>query len=163
MAKEFEAELLGMLGSLYRYAYSLARSREAAEDLVQTTCEKALAAQSTFDPSTRLQPWLFRILRNAWLDQVRRRQTSGPQVDVADHAEILATDGAAAAESVLMLKSVLSAIDRLPQEQREVLLLVCVEDCSYREAANILDIPIGTVMSRLARARAAIAQETGIN
>jgi RNA polymerase sigma-70 factor (ECF subfamily) len=162
MSADFEAELLAMLGSMYRYAYSLCRSRDVAEDLVQATCEKALANRDSFDPETKFQAWLLRILRNTWIDMTRRQKTAGRQVELDDVSETLSTANPGAAEDALTLKQVMAAIDRLPPDQREIMLLVCVEDMSYREAATILDVPIGTVMSRLARARMAIAKFAGI-
>lgn len=127
------------------------------------TAERAFAARDRFDPATRLDSWCFRILRNAWLDGVRRDRSRGPQVDIADAPDAGEVDGLAVTESRLMLRAVMAAMDKLPEEQREVLMPVCVEELSYKEAAAILDIPLGTVMSRLSRVRLALAAATGIN
>ena len=155
--------LVAFLPNLRRFAISLCRSRDVADDLVQAACERALAAQQSFEQGTRFDAWMFRILRNLWIDQVRRTKTAGPQQDIDETPDIAGSSGERDAEARLTLKSVAEAIGDLPDEHREVLLLVCVEDLSYREAAEVLSIPIGTVMSRLARARKKLAEAAGIN
>ncbi|CAI2936718.1 RNA polymerase sigma factor [Aminobacter niigataensis] len=155
--------LIAFLPNLRRFAISLCRSRDLADDLVQAACERALASQDRFEPGTRFDAWMFRILRNLWIDHVRRAKTAGPQQDIDDTPDITGSSGERDAEARLTLKSVALAIDQLPDDQREVLLLVCVEDLSYKEAAEILSIPIGTVMSRLSRARKNLADAAGIN
>ena len=157
------ARVVSFLPNLRRFAIALCRSRDLADDLVQSACEKALIGGERFDPATRFDAWMFRILRNLWIDHLRRYRTAGPQHDIADHDEIAGRDGAVEVEERSDLRHVAGAIDRLAPEQREVLLLVCVEDLSYKEAADVLSIPIGTVMSRLARARRHLIVETGIN
>jgi RNA polymerase sigma-70 factor (ECF subfamily) len=156
-------QLVAFLPNLRRFAISLCRSRETADDLVQAACERALAAADRFEPGTRFDAWMFRILRNLWLDKVRRRQTAGFEDDVDARHDLVGSDGESEAEARLALRSVSAAINKLADEQREVLLLVCVEELSYRETAEILDIPIGTVMSRLARARRNLAAAVGID
>ena len=140
------------------FARSLARNSADADDLVQQTCEKALAGLSGFTPGTRLDSWLYRIMHNQWIDTVRRHR---PSVDVTEQAiaeTLPGEDGRSVTQARLELTNVQAAIDALPEEQRSVLLLVCVEGLRYREASEVLSIPIGTVMSRLARARETIAQ-----
>lgn len=105
---------------------------------------------------------MFRILRNSWIDRLRRQKTRGEEIDIVEHSDIGAFDGASIPENRLVLKKTMEAIGRLPQDQRELLLLVCVEELSYRDAAEVLDLPIGTVMSRLARARRKLAEDVGI-
>src|SRR5690606_17524930 len=127
----------------------------------QVACEKALSSQrQTLDVS--FDAWMFRILRNSWIDRLRRQRTRGEEIDIVEHSEIGAFDGTSIPENRLMLKQTLQAIGRLPAEQRELLLLVCVEELTYRDAAEVLDLPIGTVMSRLARARRKLAEDIGI-
>lgn len=155
--------LIAFLPNLRRFAISLCRSRDLADDLVQAACERALASQERFEAGTRFDAWMFRILRNLWIDQVRRTKTAGPREDIDDRNDIVGASGEQDAEARLTLKSVAVAIDELVDDQREVLLLVCIEDLSYKEAAEVLGIPIGTVMSRLARARKNLAQAAGIN
>lgn len=163
MSDRFESELIAALAALRRYALSLCRRAEMADDLVQSAVERALARRDAWDPATRVEPWLFRILRNAWIDETRRAATRGVEVDVHEAPDILAHDGAQANESAQMLRQTQAALDALSSEQREVIELVCVEGFSYAEAADVLGIPTGTVMSRLARGRQALAQKLGIN
>jgi RNA polymerase sigma-70 factor (ECF subfamily) len=160
---DFGTKLIGFLPNLRRFAISLCRSRDVADDLVQLACERALAHQASFQPGTRFDSWMFRILRNLWIDQLRRTRTSGQQLEVGALEARLPGDPGTTPENRLMLADVLRSIQALPDDQREVLLLVCIEDFSYREAAETLEIPIGTVMSRLARARMAIAADAGIS
>lgn len=162
MPDTFTEDLVALLPRLRRFALSLARRGDLADDLVQVTAERALAARARFDPATRLDSWCFRILRNAWLDGLRRDRSRGPQVDIADAPDAGEVDGVGITESRLMLKAVMAAMDRLPDEQREVLMLVCVEEMSYKDTAEVLGIPLGTVMSRLSRGRLALAAATGI-
>lgn len=162
MPDSFETELVAALASLRRFALSLCRRPDLADDLVQTTVERAIAARDRFDPETRLQPWLFRILRNAWIDAGRRQATRGPQVDIEDTPEAAVLDGPRATEAALMLGQVRAALATLPDAHREVIELVCFEELTYAEAAEVLGVPKGTVMSRLARGRVALAGKLGI-
>jgi RNA polymerase sigma-70 factor (ECF subfamily) len=163
MDAAFGEALIVLLPNLRRFALSLSRKPDLADDLVQITVERAIAGQAGFDRQARLEPWLFRIMRNAWIDMTRRQRSAGTQVDVFDMPEALPIDPAPAIEARLMLQSVQDAMAHLPEEQREVLHLVCIEDMTYAETARILDIPQGTVMSRLSRARIALADRLGIN
>lgn len=157
-----EDQLVAFLPNLRRFAISLCGSRDVADDLVQAACERALASAERFEPGTRFDAWMFRILRNLWIDVVRRRKTAGVQEDISEREDIAGVSGEREVEARMTLRSVGEAITELPDEQREVLLLVCIEELSYRETADVLDIPIGTVMSRLARARKNLALSAGI-
>lgn len=156
----FRGQLIALLPRFRRFARGLARSADEGDDLVQAACIRAIERQDQWQPGTRLDSWVYRIIQNIWLDRVRAAQVR------QDHAEspvehlntTLAIDGVKAAEDQLTLTRVRRQIDRLPEEQRAVLLLVGVEGLTYREAAETLDIPTGTVMSRLARARAALTE-----
>ena len=149
--------IVALLPRLRGFARALARSREAADDLVQATCEKALRHGESWTPGTRLDSWLFRIMRNHWIDTVRRNRPEVP-VDGEEIANALPfEDGRRVTEARLTLADVREIANALPDEQRMVLMLVCVEEMSYRETAELLDVRIGTVMSRLARARTALA------
>ncbi|WP_338665176.1 RNA polymerase sigma factor [Pararoseomonas sp. SCSIO 73927] len=153
-----------MLPRLRAFARSLAGTRDAADELVQATCERALRAASRFEPGTRLDSWLFRIMRNRWIDEHRARR---PHASLDDPclAPALELESARHEEpdERLRLGEVRAALGRLPEAQRSVLVLVCVQGLSYREAAAVLDVPVGTVMSRLARARAAVSAALGEN
>lgn len=152
----FVEDLVALLPRLRRFAVALSRSRDIADELVQATCERALIHRDKFQPGTRLDAWTMRMLRNLWTDRLRQPAMRETFVDLDDAYYLVGEDGEARSEARLKLAEVARAIGALPDQQREVLLLVCVEDYSYREAAEILSIPIGTVMSRLSRARATL-------
>jgi RNA polymerase sigma-70 factor, ECF subfamily len=162
MRDSFNEDLIALLPNLRRFALTLCRRGDIADDLVQTTAERAFAAKDRFDRSTRLDAWLFRILRNAWIDQARRTVTQGTQVELDDAPDAGVIDGVRDIEAVLMLRKTEAAMADLPDDQREVMMLVCVDELSYREAAEVIGVPIGTVMSRLARARIALSTKLGI-
>lgn len=162
MDPAFGEALIRLLPNLRRYAMSLARRADLAEDLVQITVERAIRAADHYDPVFRLEPWLFRITRNAFIDMTRRKRTQGIEVDVFDIPEAVVEDGDRVIEARLMLRATQAAMKELPPEQAEILHLICIEDLSYAEAADVLDIPKGTVMSRLSRARLALAERLGI-
>lgn len=156
-------ELVAFLPNMRRFAVSLCRSSPVADDLVQLACERALASADSFQPGSRFDAWIFRIIRNLWIDDIRRQRVAGVQDDIADHTERLAADDGQGAQTKIFLGEVWEAMQSLSAEQREVLMLVCVEEFSYREAADTLEVPIGTIMSRLARARLNLAKAVGID
>lgn len=151
MIPSVHSELPTLLPRLHRYAYALCQSSALADDLVQSACERALVQSALWTPGTRLDAWLFRIVRNCWIDGVRRARVQA-KVEGAEASDVV-LDGERCALSRIEFCQVADRIENLPWEQREVLLLVCVDELSYRETADILNVPIGTVMSRLARAR----------
>lgn len=163
------AELLvALLPRLRRYALVLARADDVADDLVQAACERALATERGPADGAPFDAWMFRIVRNLWIDRGRRQQTEGVQVEIDDHLEELgaadsAADTADITDTRRTLARVRGAIDALPDDQRELLLLICGEGMTYREAADVLGVPIGTVMSRLARGRAKLAALAGLD
>lgn len=160
---DFGDALVAALPQLRRYALAVCRSADLADELVQEACERALAAQGPGDADTPLLPWLFTIVRNRWIDRQRRRQTEGPPSDIEDHPELVGAGGEdERVDARRTLQRVQHAIDRLQPEQRELMLLVCVEELSYKEAAAVTGVPIGTVMSRLARARMRVAEWAGL-
>ena len=161
MASDVGEEMVAFLPRLRRFALSLTGSRQSADDLVQGACERALAAAASWTPGTRFDAWMFRIMRNLWIDGLRRQRSEGVVIDIADRHDLVGSHGDRVAEAHLMLDRVRSAITELPSEQREVLVLVCVEELSYRETADILGLPMGTVMSRLSRARQQLGELTG--
>src|SRR5208283_511032 len=154
--REVRAGLEPCLARLWRYALVLSRAADAADDLVQATCLRAIERADQFVPGTRLDRWLFAILRSIWLNEIRSRKIreGGGFVDAE---EALSVDGARQIEANIFVTEVLQAISRLPEAQRETVLLVYGEGYSYAEAAGALGIPIGTIMSRLASARAPLA------
>ena len=155
--REVRAGLEACLARLWRYAVVLSRTRDAADDLVQATCLRAIERADQYVPGTRLDRWLFSILRSIWLNEIRARKIreGGGLVDAE---EALTSDGAKAVETNILAAEVFRLIGRLPEAQRETVLLVYGEGFSYAEAASALGIPVGTVMSRLAAARSALAK-----
>ncbi len=135
--------------ALRRYAHALLREREAADDLVQSTLKRAIKAWPQRRRDGDLRAWLFAIQRNLFLAGLRRRRG----VEVGPEALAQMPDSAADPETALGTRDILDGLESLPEEQRSVLLLVAVEDLSYAEVASVLDVPVGTVMSRLSRAR----------
>lgn len=163
MKSSFADDVVDLLPNLRRYAFVLSRSLDVADDLVQQTCEKAFANRGSYARGTNLSAWLLRIMRNTWIDRVRRDRTRGESVDIADRPDAIFTDGARDTETHLMLGTVAHALQDLPEDQREIIVMICVEELSYKEAAATLGIPIGTVMSRLARARTNLASRLDLN
>jgi RNA polymerase sigma-70 factor (ECF subfamily) len=142
-----------LIPALRRYAYALVRDRELADDLVQDTLERALSRWVLRRPDGELRAWLFTILRNLHINAYRRGKRQGPHVSIDGAIDDAHAGTAAAQETGLEMHDVLAALDQLPEEQKSLLLLVGVEDLSYDEAARVTGVPIGTVMSRLSRAR----------
>jgi RNA polymerase sigma-70 factor (ECF subfamily) len=148
------------LARLWRYAVVLSRQRDVADDLVQATCLRALERASQYVAGTRLDRWLFTILHSIWLNEVRSRRVRQGQ-GFANADETLIFDGARETETHILAGQVLKQVQALPDAQRSAVFLAYVEGLSYREVAAVLDIPVGTVMSRLATARAKLAEAVG--
>ncbi|KVE34617.1 sigma-70 family RNA polymerase sigma factor [Burkholderia sp. BDU5] len=146
----FETDVVGWLPQLRRYARALTGDPAWADDLVQDTAERALARMRAFRPDSNLRAWLLTILRHLYIDQLRARREFAVDEDDGPWRTLEAPAGQVDA---LVLRDVQRMLYRLPLEQREVLLLVCVEELSYQEASTVLGVPVGTVMSRLSRAR----------
>ncbi len=150
--KDLLQQVEPMIPALRRYARALLRDAAAADDLVQDCLEKVITYWDSRRHHGDTRSWVFAILHNLAMTTLRRHAgTSGLHVDIDDVAESLSTR--ATQEDALHYQDLMSALDALPAEQRSVLLLVSVEDMSYADTARVLDIPIGTVMSRLSRAR----------
>jgi RNA polymerase sigma-70 factor (ECF subfamily) len=163
----FEEDALALSEQVYRVARRLSPSREEAEDLVQETYSRAFRNWRSFEPGTNLRAWLFRILTNLNIDRGRREQrtpTMEPmeESDYALYNRLEAAGGSSDDERVverLSQDSVVDALAAVPHDFRDVIVLVDIGDFSYRDAAQILDIPVGTVMSRLHRGRRVLKHE----
>jgi RNA polymerase sigma-70 factor (ECF subfamily) len=158
---EFADALGEMLPRLRRFAFSLSRSPADADDLASQAVERALRSRNQFEPGTRLDSWLFRITRNLWIDEARSRQRKAAWEAPPEEGEMVGFDGAAAIEQSAELAAVMTAMSALPDEQREVVALIMIEGLGYREAAELLGLPIGTVSSRLVRGRNALVASLG--
>lgn len=148
--------LVPLYPRLRRFAVALTGSRAEGDDLVQHACERALTRTYQWQPGSRLDSWLFRIIQNTWADE-RKSARSRTQAPIEAATGEIGDDGVRRAEARLTLDNVYRELCNLPEEQRAVLTLVCVDGLSYREVAEILGIPVGTVMSRVARGRLALA------
>jgi RNA polymerase sigma-70 factor, ECF subfamily len=149
-------DLVALLPRLRRFALSLTRNQTDADDLVQDACIRALNNASSWDVSQGLERWVFRILRNQWISELRKRQVrvGQGQIDAAD-ADELHSD--LTGEDAVALTQLMGRVAALPSSYGSVLLLVGVEGYTYQEAADLLEVPTGTVMSRLYRARQMLA------
>src|SRR6202041_322298 len=157
VTKRFSDQLIAVLPRLRRFAPGLTRSMSEADDLVQAACERALAREHQFQEGTRFDSWMFRIVQTIWIDQLRARNIRKEDDDIAE--ERLGTDEPVRrVEARLALSEVRRAVSLLPPDQRATLMLVTVEGLSYKQAADVTGVPVGTIMSRLARARIALQQ-----
>lgn len=151
--------LIALIPRLRRFARVLtAGSIADADHVVQASLEKAMVNLDQWQPGTRLDAWVFRIARNHWVDDRRRAHNAKAHDDVGEMLDLAGDDGVAVTEASADARMVRAAVDSLPPEQRDVVALVMLEELSYREAADMLGVPIGTVMSRLSRAKAALAK-----
>lgn len=161
MTERFRYDLVALVPKLRRFAFSLAGNRQDADDLVQAACEKALRNMGQFREGTRMDSWMYRIVQTLWIDDRRRAKVRGTQVDPGDAHLSDGGKSASLPESRMMLTRARAAMADLPEGQRAVLSLVAIEGLSYKETAAVLEIPIGTVMSRLSRARETLLPRLG--
>jgi RNA polymerase sigma-70 factor (ECF subfamily) len=155
---DFSDQLVALLPRLRHLALGLTGTVDEGDDLVQAACERALSRSQQFQPGSRLDHWMYSILRSIWIDGIRSRRRREIPVDPSSLADHPGGDLEAEAHARLCLAEVRRAIAALPEEQREALLLVAVEGIGYRRAAELLDLPMGTVTSRVFRARLAIGE-----
>ena len=158
---DFAGLLEEQIPRMRRYALTLTRNHDRADDLVQTALMRAIAKQHLFQPGTNLRAWLFTLLHNQHVNEVRRSVNQGISIDLEDASKDLVA--VANTSAPRQLKELDAAIGRLPIEQRQVILLVGLEGMAYEEVAAILMVPIGTVRSRLSRGRAALRQPMGMD
>lgn len=158
MPQTMKKDLIALLPRLRRFACTMTKSPADADDLVQEACIRALMRQDQWNPAYPLDRWVFRILRNLWIDEVRKRQVriGEGQIPADETTELVSSETGEArfAERELQQK-----IASLPNELALVILVVSVEGYTYKEAAELLDVPVGTVMSRLHRARKQLAHD----
>ncbi|MGH6933202.1 MAG: RNA polymerase sigma factor [Dongiaceae bacterium] len=159
MADNIRVQLVALLPRLRRFAYGLTGSLDEGDDVVQSACERALTRLDQFQVGTRLDSWMYRIVQTVWIDRLRNRKVRNEHgMDPADLEPLATGDAEREMMARLELAQVRRQVALLPEDQRVVLLLTAVEGRSYKEAAAILELPMGTVMSRLARARLALGK-----
>ncbi len=149
-----------LLPQLWRFALSLTGDPSQADDLLQATCVRALERAHQFEPGTRLHSWAYSIMVSIWRNQIRAERLRRPSGDM-DEAALRGTDVRAAVENSILAGQVLTALSDLPDAIRVTFSLVYIEGLTYREAADTLEIPLGTVMSRLASARKTLTRLLG--
>jgi len=154
-APDLRPELIALLPPLRRFARALCGNAHDADDLVQTTVERALKHAGQLRPDSQLAGWTFGILRNAWIDEQRARGRRTRSFAPAESGEHVA-DAAHGSQAELL--AVQEALQRLPEEQRLAVALVLIEGLSHKEAAHIMEVPVGTLTSRLARGREALQE-----
>lgn len=152
----FQRELIELLPRLRRMARVIARNPADADDLAQTAVERALVRQDQWSPGTRLDSWIFRIMKNAWIDDMRRKGRSQRVIVGDGDVDQVADASIASMETRLEASAAERALEALPDDQRLAVALVLVEGLSYKEAAEALEIPMGTLTSRLVRGRTAL-------
>jgi RNA polymerase sigma factor (sigma-70 family) len=157
----FDSELAAVWPRLRRFAHALARDSADADDLAQMAAEKAFKSFDQFHTGTRFDSWIFRICRTVWIDTIRSRSRRGAHEAPPEAAESLGHDPTAATEAAIDLGKAMAAMQRLPEEQREVVALILIDGFGYREASEILEQPIGTISSRLVRGRQALVAMLG--
>jgi RNA polymerase sigma-70 factor, ECF subfamily len=153
---EVHNRMVKIMPRLRRFVYSLSGGGDSSEDLIQETYVRALAHLDQWQPGTRLDSWMFRIAQNLWIDQMRTERVHGEAVDIDVIGHLLSCDGRVIAENRIVLQELRKDIAQLSMDQRNVIRLVCGYGLSYKETGKILNLPAGTVMSRLARARDAL-------
>lgn len=153
----FKKDMIAMLPRLRRFARTLTRNVPDADDLVQDACMKALSSRSQWDPTQPLDRWVFRITRNMWFSELRKRKVrlGEGQVDAEEANELQVQSKG---EASVFAGEIRAQVASLPSELSSALMLVCSEGYSYKEAAAMLEIPIGTVMSRIHRARKILSE-----
>lgn len=155
---DFQRQIIDLLPRLRRLARVLARDFADADDLVQLAVERALARRDQWQEGTRADSWMFRIMKNAWIDETRARARGRRLFEDDAEAGQVADPGLASAELRLAASAAERALLELPEDQRAAVALVLIEGLSYREAADVLAIPIGTLTSRLVRGRLALQE-----
>jgi RNA polymerase sigma-70 factor, ECF subfamily len=150
-----QTRIVEMLPKLRRFARALTRQPQDADDLVQLAMERSLRALDQWQADTRLDSWLYGILKNAWIDELRARGRRARVLDPAAEIESVPDRGAGDPSGLIAIGQ---ALEKLPEEQRLAVALVLIEGLPYKEAAQIIGIPIGTLTSRLARGRDALQE-----
>lgn len=153
---ELRRGITGLLPRLRRFGAVLSGTQDEGDDLVQAAIERALSKHEQWQPGTRIDSWLFKIMQNSWKDEIRKRKNVQKKLILDSAGTDQSVDGRRVTETMLMLTKTREQFGRLSDEHRAVLALVVIDGHSYQESADQLEIPIGTLMSRLYRAREAL-------
>lgn len=154
-----EAELNDVLPALNRFALSLTRNEDQAYDLVQDSVERAIRKADYYEAGTNFRSWMFTLCKRLFLNQIRRQKTAGVPVELDDAPQSKLASGSTQ-EQTVECQEMLQCFENLPMRDKVVLSLIVVEGMKYEEAAEVLDVPVGTVRSRLSRARARLKEMT---
>jgi len=160
-SSSFEDQLAGLLPRLRRFAHALSRNSVDADDLTQMTIERALRSRDQWQTGTKLDSWCYRIMRNLWIDTARASARKLAREAPEEQGLTVGDDPRDSMNAAVDLHRMIAAMERLPDEQREVVALILIEGFGYREVAEMLDLPIGTVSSRLVRGRTALLAMVG--
>ncbi len=152
-------DIVALIPRLRRFGRTLTGNAHDSDDLVQSAIERALKSLGQWERGTRLDSWMFRITQNLWIDHCRANTRRGISTSIDELHSLSSEDGRKTTENQIMVRQAEQAIAALPEEQRSLVALVLVDGLSYREASQILGVPMGTVMSRLARARKTLAMQ----
>jgi RNA polymerase sigma-70 factor (ECF subfamily) len=158
VAHDLPAELVELMPRLRRFGVALTRSFVDADDLVQAACERALSRGVQLRGETNMGAWMYTMMRNLWIDELRSRRTRRYDGIEAAHG-VMGDDGEALAERNNTWAAVRRALSQLPAQQRAALTLICVDGMTYKETAEILEIPVGTLASRVARGRQTLYEQ----
>lgn len=160
--KEFEEKIIEHIDSLYNTAIRLTQNRPDAEDLVQETSLRAYRFFHKFRPGTNFKAWLLTILRNIYINQYRKKAKEPAKVQFEEVENFISLPEITGGQEEIFSETIRASIDKLPEELRTTLTLFYVEDFSYKEIARVMDVPMGTVMSRLYRARQILKKQLSI-
>ena len=160
-SSSFEDQLAALLPRLRRFAHALSRNPTDADDLTQAAVERALRSRDQWQPGTRLDSWCYRIMRNLWIDTARAIARKTAREAPEEDGLAVGEDPRGGMDAAVDLHRIMDAMARLPDEQREVVALILIEGFGYREASEMLGLPIGTVSSRLVRGRTALLAMVG--
>lgn len=160
-AETMQAAIVAALPRLRRFCHALAANSADGDDLMQSTVERALDRADQFQAGTRVDSWMYRIAQNLHIDAARSSRRRGTAVPVEEAFTLTGDDGRTVVEARSDLAAVVAALAAVPLDLRAAFVLVVVEGLSYREAAEVLDVPVGTIMSRIARARGRLEQALG--
>ena len=159
LKREFEEKILEHIDSLYNLAIRMTQNEQDAEDLVQETSLRAYRYFDKFKPGTNFKAWIVTILRNIFINEYRKRMKEPGMIEFEEVKDFISLPEISGAQEEIFSENIKSSIDRLPEELRTTIILFYAEDFSYKEIAKIMDVPVGTVMSRLYTARQTLKRQ----